>query len=748
MTPSLGRAAARWTKAPRALFSRAFAVGFAIAALVLAAASAGVFAGGDPAAAAGRGALITLGLNLLLIAGLAAYLGGRFWRLITGRAAGDPAPKLHLRFAGLFSLVAIAPAVVVAVLLGALFTRGMDSWFSERTQSLVEDAVSVAASYVQETEEVFSGETAAMATDLNPQASLLGESRIEYGKLLAAQAEYRAFIASYVIDRSGTVLSRFEYDTAPPYAAPNLTAFARADEGEVALRVDPARDAYYALFKLSAYPEDAYLYTVRSVQAGILAYLRAAEASNAAYAEAEASRGRLQWLYMLLYLETTLLVLIGAAGFGLSAANQVVGPVGRLVEGAERVRDGDLSARVEATSEHDEIAALSLAFNEMTARLASQRSELVEAKSEAERRREFTEAVLSGVSAGVVGVDAVNRVTLANRSALALLGAETEAELVRQDVTEVAPELAAIVRSARAATDFVADDQVDLLRRGDMRRLNVRAAASRDGSGAVVVTFDDITRLVMDQRNAAWRDVARRIAHEIKNPLTPIQLSAERLRRKYLKDIQGDREVFGRCVDTIVRQVSDIGRMVDEFSSFARMPEPRLAGVEMGELVRSAAFAQRVASPNIEVTIDAPEEPVTVYCDERLIAQALANVLKNAAEAISAREDEEPGAKATPWRIKASLRAEDDNAVLEITDDGAGWPDAPREQLAEPYMTTREKGTGLGLAIVRRVMEDHHGRLELADRLDGERGAVVRLVLPLHAEMGEGPATPAERVTV
>jgi len=746
MKPRLGRAAARWTRAPNALFSRAFAIGLGIAAAVLLAASARVFMGEDPAAAAGRGALITLGLNLLLIAALAVYLGGRFWRLIMGRAASDPAPKLHLRFAGLFSLVAIAPAVIVAVLLGALFTAGMDSWFSSRTQGLVDDAVTVAKSYVQEIEEVFTGDTVAMGTDLNAEADLLRESRIQFRNLLIYQAQYRSFISAYVIDHSGTVLARAEADTAPSYVAPRLDDFARADQGIVRLRADEANDVYYALLKLTAY-DDAYLYTVRPVAGGILAHLRAAEESSAGYSEAEASRGQLRLLYMLLYLETTLLVLIGAAGFGLSAANQVVGPVGRLVEGAERVRDGDLSARVDVASEHDELTALGLAFNEMTAQLASQRNELVEATADAERRREFTEAVLSGVSAGVIGLDADNRVTLANRSALVLLGAAAESDVVRQDVADIAPELAGIVHAARAAPDYVADGQADLMRRGDMRRLNVRAAASRDGSGAVVATFDDITRLVSDQRNAAWRDVARRIAHEIKNPLTPIQLSAERLRRKYLKEIQGDQEVFGRCVDTIVRQVSDIGRMVDEFSAFARMPEPKPAGVEMGELVRSAAFSQRVAAPGVEVEIDTPEEPVTVFCDERLIAQALANVLKNAAESVTAREEEQPGAKALTPAIDVALREEGGFAVVEVTDNGVGWPDAPREQLAEPYMTTREKGTGLGLAIVRRVMEDHHGRLELAERLDGERGAVVRLVLPLQARLGEGRSEP-EAVTV
>jgi two-component system nitrogen regulation sensor histidine kinase NtrY len=745
----LGRSAARWTKAQAALFSRAFAIGFAVAVLILLVASTQVLTGVDPAAAAGRSELFTLGLNLALIGGLAAYLGVRFWRLFKGRGKGDPAPKLHLKFAGLFSLVAVLPAVIVAVLLGALFTRGMDSWFSERTRSLVEDAVSVAAAYVRQTEEVLAGDTAAMATDLNAQAHLLRESRIEYGKLVAAQAEFRSFIAAYVIDSSGTVLSRYEDETAPPYIAPTLVSFSTADEGGGAMSADAAHDAYYALIKLTEY-DDAYLYTVQKLQAGILSYLRSAETSNAAYAEAEASRGRLRLLYGLLYLETTLLVLIGAAGFGLSAANQVVRPVGRLVEAAERVRDGDFKARVDVDSEHDELAALSRAFNDMTGRLGAQHNDLVEATAEAERRSEFTEAVLSGVSAGVVGVDADNCVTLANRSALHLLGAGEEVDLTGQNVVEIAPEIAGIVRSARAAPGVVAEGQADLMRRGDVRRLNVRATASRDGSGAVVATFDDITRLVTDQRNAAWRDVARRIAHEIKNPLTPIQLSAERLRRKYLKDIQGEREieVFGRCVDTIVRQVSDIGRMVDEFSSFARMPEPRPAPVEMTELVRSTAFTQRVATPSIEIMIDVPETPVVVFCDERLIAQALANVLKNASESLSAREDEEPGAKALAATIKVSLREEGGFAVVEVTDNGVGWPDAPREQLAEPYMTTRAKGTGLGLAIVRRVMEDHHGRLELADRMDGERGAVVRLALPLQARESEEPAEPVERVTV
>jgi len=408
MTPNFGRAAARWTKAPVALFSNVFAAGFAIASLVVIAAGARVFAGGDPAAAAGRGNLIVLGVNLVLIGFLAIYLGTRIWRLVQGRAAGDPAPQLHLRFVRLFSLVAIAPSVVVAVLLGAIFDRGMDSWFSERTRSLVEDAAGVASSYLRQETDILRGDILATAVDLNRQAALLTEAPIQYRTFLITQAQLRPFDAAYVIDGASTVLARAESDGAPPYVTPSPAAFETADDGGINRRDDVAQDLVYMLFRLQAY-DNAYLYVVRRAEGGVLAYLSQASESVAAYREAEASRGELRWLYFFLLLETSLLVLIGAVSFGLAAANQVVGPVGRLVEGAERVRDGDLTARVSADTEHDELAALARAFNEMTAQLASQRDELMEAAADAERRREFTEAVLSGASAGIIGVDAADK---------------------------------------------------------------------------------------------------------------------------------------------------------------------------------------------------------------------------------------------------------------------------------------------------------------------------------------------------
>ena len=329
-----------------------------------------------------------------------------------------------------------------------------------------------------------------------------------------------------------------------------------------------------------------------------------------------------------------------------------------------------------------------------------------------------------------MGVDGQDRITLVNRSAVSLLSPETD-DLIGVNIESLSPELYEIVVEARRRPGIIAEAQIDIQASDDQERhLSVRAAM--DEEAGLIVTFDDVTRLVTAQRNAAWRDVARRIAHEIKNPLTPIQLSAERIKRKYRKDIQADVEIFDRCTDTIVRQVADIGRMVDEFSSFARMPEPKVERVEMREMTQAAVFAQRVASANIDVSFEAENDKIYALCDARLSSQALANILKNAAESVSTRMESDVGT-AKPGIIQTTLRTEHDFAVIEVQDNGLGWPVPNRERLTEPYMTTREKGTGLGLAIVKRVMEDHKGRLELDVPKEGH-GAVVRLVFPLAGE--------------
>ena len=682
-------------------------VGYVLAAVLTAGAVflASSAPGTGPLGPASRTVLIILSANLVLILALAGLVGWRVFKLFAAKAR-DAGARLHLRFVTLFALVAVVPAVVVAFFFGLLVNQGVESWFTKRVSTVVENSAKVARSYYNGQISSMQHDVELMSGDLNTAAPGISQAPIKYGQFLALQASYHSFPAAYVIDRDGRILARAEVDEPPPYRAPPAKTIAGADAGELRIGAMESADLLRAVFRLRAYP-DAYLYVVRPVDSGIFSYLRQAEGAVTEYRDTAQNRKRIQIDFALSYLETALLVLVGAVWLGMSAANTISAPVGRLVTAADRVAAGDLPARVETRDDPEEIAVLTRAFNRMTYDLQTQQEELRAASADAESRRQFIETVLAGVSAGVVGLDSNGRISAANRQAAALLG--LDGPVYGLSLAEAAPEFVAV--AARAAeTGADAEEEVDLVRDREMRRLRVRA--SGHSSDGLVLTFDDITRLITAQRNAAWRDVARRIAHEIKNPLTPIQLSAERLRRRYRKDIQTDVETFDRCTDTIIRQVGDIGRMVDEFSSFARMPAPTFAECDAAEMLRQAVFAQRVAVPEVAFDIVEPLPEMRIVCDSGMIGQALTNVLKNAGEAVEARRAADPGVQG---RVAAALVVDDGGLRYEIEDNGVGLPAKERHRLTEPYVTTREKGTGLGLAIVKRILEDHGGGLTLQD---------------------------------
>ena len=671
--------------------------------------------------------LTVLGFNLVLILALTTVVALRFVALLNARDS-DAGARLHLRFVTLFALAAVAPAVVVALFYGVLVSAGVENWFSTRVQTVVENSARVARSYVDEQKRYIGDHVTLMGADLNRAAQGLQESPIAFSHYLAVQASYHAFPAAYLIDREGRVLARAESADAPPFVLPPPSSFKAADEGAISVPALNSSDLMRAVYRLRSYP-DGYLYVVRPVERGIINHLFEADASLIAYRDAAQNRQRIQTIFALSYAETALLVLVGAIWLGMYAAATISAPVARLVQAAGRVAGGDLTARVDAEADPEEIAVLSRAFNSMTHDLQAQQVALKTAHEDAERRRQFIETVLAEVSAGVIGLDSRGRISAANRQAEILLDLPADHGPGRR-LQDLAPEIAAV--AAQAGRGAEAEAEVDVVRGRETRRLRVRASRSEDG---LVLTFDDITRLVTAQRNAAWRDVARRIAHEIKNPLTPIQLSAERLRKKYRKDIPADElETFDRCTDTIERQVGDISRMVDEFSNFARMPAPKFAEQDALELIRAAVFAQRVASPDIDVELEEPAPAVTVVADGRMLAQALTNVLKNAAEAVGARRQKGKGS------IRARLKSDDAGVTFEVEDNGVGLPAKDRDRLTEPYVTTREQGTGLGLAIVKRILEDHGGDLELTDSRDGA-GALAILRLPTSARVRSAPAS-------
>lgn len=677
-----------------------------------------------------------LALVGLIALSLAVWTGLRVARRADGRRFGAPAPRLQMRFMTLFAVAAVVPAVLMAGFHVLVLNRGIEFWFGERVSTLVETSTELRREWWAVALDTARTQFTSTADNLNHPDAVAGfeDSRIRYRNYVSQQAVLRNFPGLYVIDSQATVLARsVEVEGIPEFSAPTSELFEIADDGDLAVSAAVARedspDFVRLLVRMPNYP-DAYLYGVWYVDLSMFSEPLAATES---YNDAVAREARMREGFFLVYALAAILIFVGAVWLALSAANTVVNPVSRLVSAAERVRRGDLEARVDAADNDDEIGALGKAFNRMTEQLESQRGALLEANSESERRRGFIEAVLSGVSAGVIGVNQQGVITLVNPSAAALLD-RTPDELVGEPLSQSAPVFTGVVDESERRPNAIAEAQIDL-EADDGSAIHLSVRAGRDQAGGVVITFDDVTRLVAAQRNAAWRDVARRIAHEIKNPLTPIQLSAERLRRKYRDGLEPEGvATFDRCVDTIVRQVSDIGRMVDEFSTFARMPAPKIEEASLNEIAKGAVFAQRVASPDVRVALNQAGAQVLVECDSRLAGQALANILKNAAESVTARVERD-GGKGN-GEISVNVYPQAGYGVIEVIDDGLGWPSADRSRLTEPYMTTREKGTGLGLAIVRRVMEDHKGRLELDAPAEGRAGAIVRLAFPLLATQG------------
>lgn len=712
---------------PQSRSALTFIAGFVLACLLTAVATLVLLSGEGLAGGANPAVQTMLAASLVISAGLVGILTHRILRVAAAWRSAATGARLHLRFVTLFSLAALAPAIFVAAFLGFTFSQGVERWFSQRVEAIVENAAAVGRAYVDLASGDLSGEVLAMAEDLNLAVRGLTEDPERYRAFLRAQTQARGLSSAYVIRSDGAVLARAEEEGARGFEAPSTEAFAAADQGSVSVRFDQDDDRVVALFGLEAY-DGAYLVATRAIAPGVVTQLRLFDRSLADYRTARDAQGSLRMMFGLAYFSTALLVLLGAIWFGLSSATRVAEPIGRLVGAARRVARGDLKARVAVGDERDEVDALANAFNRMTAQLEAQRRDLVAAQEDAENRHRFIETVLGGVSAGVVGLDRDGRITAANRSAAQLLGQGDEF-LVGRRMVDVAPEFADLLNQP-APQGETPPQRVDLMRDGASTNLSVRM--SPDAEGGLVLTFDDMTKLISAQRQEAWKDVARRIAHEIKNPLTPIQLSAERLRRKYAGEVASDRETFLRCTDTILRQVADIGRMVDEFSAFARMPTPRMAFADMSEIARSTVFGQRLAFADVRIEVEGVERPIGLVCDERLIAQALTNLVKNAAESVQARRarDGEP----KDGFVLLRLRDLDYGVQFEVIDNGLGFPEKDRHRLIEPYVTTRTKGAGLGLAIVARVVEDHGGLIELDDAPGQGPGAVVRFVLPKRGE--------------
>src|SRR5437588_2823443 len=708
---SLARRVRTWTGGVGAW--RKIGIALAAAALVSGIATYLALTGAPPIGPRPVLVLALLQLDLVLLLALAALVAKRLVKVWAERRRGLAGSRLQVRLVGLFSLIAVLPTIIVAVFSYLFFSFGVEAWFSDKVRTAISESVAVADAYVREHQQAIRADALAMANDLDRSASTLQLNPQYLAPVLTAQAAMRGWTEAAVLDRRGTMLARTGLTFALGFEDVSQDALRRANQGEVVIMTNDQDERVRALVRLGEL-NDLYLYVGRFIEPRVLAHRDEVHLAAAQYERLEGQRSGFQITFAVIYILVALLFLAAAISIGIHFAAKLGDPISRLMGAAERIRAGDLTVRVPEGEKDDELVSLSRAFNRMTYQIQSQQLELMEANRQLDDRRRFTETVLSGVSAGVIGLDRDGRINLPNRSASGLLGVDLDLS-IGEDLAAVAPEMTDLLNAAARRPDRRAQGQVQLASNNSTRTLLVRIAAEQDESGisGFVVTFDDITELLSAQRKAAWADIARRIAHGIKNPLTPIQLAAERLRRRYLKEIKTDAETFTICTDTIIRHVGDIGRMIDEFSSFARMPTPVLKPENLVEIVHRAVFLQRTAHPEIRFEPQFPSSPVVINCDARLVGQALINIVKNAIEAIEARRAEDGGSPA--GRIRVSVAEEDGQAAVFIEDNGKGLPQHGREQLTEPYVTTRTKGTGLGLAIVKKIMEDHHGVLVLED---------------------------------
>lgn len=649
-----------------------------------------------------------LNFDLIILLLLVAVIANKIVALWSGRKRGLAGSHLHVRLVYTFSILAAAPAIIMTVFSAYFFHFGVQTWFSQRIQTAIHESQAVAEAYLQEHKEVIRADTLAMANDLDRQSVMLIGNAAALERLVQTQSVLRNLSEVIVFDSSGRVLARsgltftLEFEEVPQFAMD------QAKFGDVVIMTGGNDDRVRALVKLNGFV-DSYLFAGRMVDPQVLAHLNATKEAAQSYTDLQQSYSNLQVTVNMIFVVVGLLLVFVAIWFGLMLARQLVSPIGALISASDRVRAGDFATRVETFEGIEEFDYLGRSFNRMTRQIEEQQNELIQANRQLDRRRRLTETVLGGVSAGILGLDQKGDINLANNSAAELLSME-QSELSGKAVAKIFPDIEVLLRNAHKNPHKVTQDEIAFgSENSDKKTFLVRVAIELIGEKEVgaILTFDDITELQSAQRKAAWADVARRIAHEIKNPLTPIQLSAERLNRRYLKQIDDKPEIFSQCIETIVKHVGDIGRMVNEFSSFARMPEPVIKEANLKNLIQEVIVLQQQAHEHIDFNFDIEDGVEKADFDTHLIRQALVNLLQNSIDSIGLKDDQtEKG------QINILLGSYENALFVSVSDNGIGFPDDENnESLTEPYVTYKQKGTGLGLAIVKKIMDDHNGKL-------------------------------------
>lgn len=680
-----------------------------------------------------------LNADLIILLLLVAVVARKISILWSGRKKKLAGSRLHVRLVYTFSLLAAAPVIIMTIASAVFFHFGVQTWFSERVKSAIDESSAVAEAYFNEHREVIKADILAMANDLDRESTFLMSDESAFERVMQTQSVLRNLTEAIVFDSTGRVLARSGLTFSLEFENVSNYALRRANDGDVVITTGANDDRIRALVKLNNF-FDSYLYVGRMADPKVLSHLAAAREGTEDYADLRKRYSSLQVKVTMIYVVVGLILVLMAIWYGLILARQIVSPIGGLIAATEKVRQGDLTARATEQQALEEFDYLAGAFNRMTTQIQEQQNALLKANRQLDRRRQLIETVLTGVSSGVIGVDIKNKIHLANQSALDLLGIQ-EDKIVGASIENLLPEITALLKQAHARPLKTTHAEISFERKNGANRIFLfRVVIEMLGEKdlGAIVTFDDITELQSAQRKAAWADVARRIAHEIKNPLTPIQLSAESLKRKYLKYVGDDARTFSQYTDTIIKNVEDIGRMVNEFSSFARMPEPVMKERNIRRDIEEALFLHRQAHQDIGFNFKFADAGYVAYFDQQQVRQALNNLIQNAVDSIHMRAERENGDYKGRVDVLMAPYGADEIAIA-VSDNGLGLPDGESPaRLTEPYVTHKPKGTGLGLAIVKKIMEDHKGSLLIGapDWLKSMKswqdlgGATVALLFP------------------
>ena len=670
--------------------------------------------------------IAVLNLDLVLALLLGAIIARPIIRSWITKKYGPAGSRLHMKMVLSFGLVAIIPALFVIMFLGMFLNTGMETWFSEKVRLAINTSSSVAQSYLKEHQKNIRGIALAMANDLNRSAYRLQQNPRLFTTVVSSLTDIRNLSEAVVVDSSGNTLARSQLSFSLGFNFSTdelLKGVLSSRVGEVFIISDKNENKVRAGVKLEGFV-DAYLLVGKFVDAQVLDYISQTIGAANQYGLIERNRDNLQIKFLFVFALIASLIVLVAISIGWQIATTISTPIGQLIDAADKVRRGDLTTRIETniSNDKDEVGKLSSAFNKMTEQLNSQQKGLISANKELDERRRFIEVVLSGVSAGVIGLDRNGCIYFPNRSATDLLSINLE-EHAGENLENLVPEMKDLLTEIQLNPEKNAEGDIELLRNGVRKNLVVSIAAEKINKEILgfVVTFDDVSELLSAQRKAAWADVARRIAHEIKNPLTPIQLAAERLKRRYKGEIKTDQKTFLLCTDTIIRQVKDIGKMVDEFSTFSRMPQPKLVEMNLIELIKESIFLEQNRFSTIDYIFKNESKISLIFADREQISRALTNILKNASESI-----EQIKSQNYQGKILIELIENEEVFKINISDNGLGFPIHLLDRVIEPYVTTRDQGTGLGLSIVGKIMEDHNGELQLDNNKDG--GAFIQLV--------------------